>query len=464
MTGLNPKGIAVILTILVSIWLFSVIVTADQLGGITQFVLGVLVLGASGHILQRLLGLEGEWGLLLLRERRGLEIVDKIANWNPKLWETLTEIGFVMGFGASAILIHPRISRRTYALSLLLLLGTVYLIVPYILPIAVSVISFPVKIGELAKNTPGVGIPFMQLIVIAIIFLGGFGMATAAGLVMNGANILVYMAQVVLGMGTTATKVSPGASFMIPGKNLPLIEGILALAVLLFVHELAHGIMARLGKIKLDSAGIVMFGILPMGAFVDPDEKQLMASNDDVQKKVLVAGSTANFLTFLVSFFVLIGFLLVINGSAYEDSIVVDKIYNGTNLSVGMTIIAINNVSVYDVESYVNARANVSANSSANITTNLGVFEEKTDSGGNFAFYVTRPYKAGWSWAGFVYRLLALIFVLNFLVGSVNLLPIPMFDGHRIVALAVKNNFVMRVIAAIIVGSFLVNFLPWIWM
>jgi Zn-dependent protease len=59
-------------------------------------------------------------------------------------------------------------------------------------------------------------------------------------------------------------------------------------------------------------------------------------------------------------------------------------------------------------------------------------------------------------------------FVLNVLVGIVNLLPIPPFDGYRILSLKLGGKKlygikIMDAIVALIVGAFLANLLPWLW-
>ncbi|MDE1828663.1 MAG: hypothetical protein KGH65_05890, partial [Candidatus Micrarchaeota archaeon] len=61
----------------------------------------------------------------------------------------------------------------------------------------------------------------------------------------------------------------------------------------------------------------------------------------------------------------------------------------------------------------------------------------------------------------FFYTLFSLSFLLNFLVGALNLLPIPSFDGWQIYQLKVKNKKALRYIAFIAVVSILILILPW---
>ena len=62
----------------------------------------------------------------------------------------------------------------------------------------------------------------------------------------------------------------------------------------------------------------------------------------------------------------------------------------------------------------------------------------------------------------FVGRCLGLILALNMLVGMINLLPVPLFDGHRLMVAGVGNERVAKAITYITLAAFVINFLPWI--
>lgn len=68
---------------------------------------------------------------------------------------------------------------------------------------------------------------------------------------------------------------------------------IIALAIVIFSHEGAHGIFARLEKFKVHSTGLVFLGPIP-GAFVEPDEKEMQKAKIFPQLSVLGAGTFAN--------------------------------------------------------------------------------------------------------------------------------------------------------------------------
>ncbi len=84
----------------------------------------------------------------------------------------------------------------------------------------------------------------------------------------------------------------------IPGFNpiLPLSYGILALLIAMVIHEMGHGIQARVNGMRVDSSGL-LYGVVPLGAFVEPNEKDLGGASRGAQLHVYAAGITMN--TFL---------------------------------------------------------------------------------------------------------------------------------------------------------------------
>ncbi len=94
---------------------------------------------------------------------------------------------------------------------------------------------------------------------------------------------------------------SPRLIIGIPGVNpvIPIWQGILGLAVGIIIHEFAHGIMTRAQDLKLKSMGL-LFAVIPMGAFAEPDEKDIMGSKRRVRMKVYAVGPASNIITALV--------------------------------------------------------------------------------------------------------------------------------------------------------------------
>lgn len=101
--------------------------------------------------------------------------------------------------------------------------------------------------------------------------------------------------------------ISPLANFLLPGINpyLPLSVW-LAIIVAVFIHEASHGIVARNVGMKVKAAGVVILGFLPIGAFVEVDDKELKQSKSRDSLRVLAAGSGINFVVGIACLLLLI--------------------------------------------------------------------------------------------------------------------------------------------------------------
>jgi len=119
------------------------------------------------------------------------------------------------------------------------------------------------------------------------------------------AGSMILITVLLLWEATLVSKVakapSPELILGIPGLNpvIPLGYGILGLAIAIVVHELSHGIMTRLGGMKVISLGL-LFLVFPMGAFVEPDEKELQAASRSKRSKVYAAGPATNIVVAMV--------------------------------------------------------------------------------------------------------------------------------------------------------------------
>ncbi|MEM2900666.1 MAG: site-2 protease family protein, partial [Thermoplasmata archaeon] len=87
----------------------------------------------------------------------------------------------------------------------------------------------------------------------------------------------------------------------LPGINpyIPIWYGILGLAVAIIIHEFAHGILSRVGKITIKSLGI-LFCVVPVGAFVEPDETEIMSVDKRTRARMFAAGPSTNVIFSLI--------------------------------------------------------------------------------------------------------------------------------------------------------------------
>lgn len=125
---------------------------------------------------------------------------------------------------------------------------------------------------------------------------------------------------------------------------------IIIIAIIAIPHEFAHGIFARLNKIRVHSTGFGFLGPF-LAAFVEPDEKETQKAPKISQLSILGAGTFANILVALLFFILMWGFFVAafspagVNFNTYSTSIVnisdVDYV-NQSQILMGDEFIEIN--------------------------------------------------------------------------------------------------------------------------
>ncbi len=88
---------------------------------------------------------------------------------------------------------------------------------------------------------------------------------------------------------TTSLSVSiPKVSVVITG-----IYVVTGFVVAIVIHEFSHGILSVVGRVKLASLGVI-FLVVPIGAFVEPDDRALKASSRKTRLGIYAAGPATN--------------------------------------------------------------------------------------------------------------------------------------------------------------------------
>jgi membrane-associated protease RseP (regulator of RpoE activity) len=108
----------------------------------------------------------------------------------------------------------------------------------------------------------------------------------------------------------------PGPEFVLalPGIN-PIIPMeyffyfVLAFIIAIIVHEFSHGILSYASDLKVKSMGLIYI-IIPFGAFVEPDEKQLKNTKISKRMRVFAVGPLSNFVVAFVCI-LLISFIFI---------------------------------------------------------------------------------------------------------------------------------------------------------
>lgn len=118
--------------------------------------------------------------------------------------------------------------------------------------------------------------------------------------------LLVWQAWTIIGFTPEQKEALPGpeVALVLPGINpiLPLeYLGyiIIALVIAIVTHEFSHGIVTFAEKLKIKSMGLVYL-IVPIGAFVEPDEEQLKKAEKIKRMRIYSSGPLANFLVVLI--------------------------------------------------------------------------------------------------------------------------------------------------------------------
>ncbi len=113
--------------------------------------------------------------------------------------------------------------------------------------------------------------------------------------------LLLWEATLVQSAAVRANPPSPDLLLGLPGINrlIPLGYGVFGLAVAIVLHEFCHGILARAVNIKVRSVGAI-FLVVPIGAFVEPDEDELRALPPRQRARLYAAGPATNILLALL--------------------------------------------------------------------------------------------------------------------------------------------------------------------
>ncbi len=172
---------------------------------------------------------------------------------------------------------------------------------------------------------------------------------------------------------------SPSLILGIPGINpiIPLGYGIAALVFAVVVHEFSHGIMARVYDLPVKTMGLLFF-IVPVGAFVEPDEEALEAASRSHRMRVFSAGPLSN-LVFAVLFAVIFSGAIGA-GTAPVDGIPVQGVHadgpaNASGLQPGWVITHVDGTPTPCLEDFQALMGNTTTAVMPNTTVTLTVIE-----------------------------------------------------------------------------------------
>lgn len=120
----------------------------------------------------------------------------------------------------------------------------------------------------------------------------------------------------------------------LPGINpaIPVTYGTAALIISVVIHEFMHGIIARKHDIKVKSVGILFF-IIPIGAFVEPDEEEVTKADPVVRRRIFAGGPSINIVLGIVMVLLLTFVLMPVShplhDGVYIQSVDAKTIFSG---------------------------------------------------------------------------------------------------------------------------------------
>lgn len=440
------------------------------------FLLGTIALLRSKN--ERFMGL-----FFMIRTKHFLSFIDWIARLAPGLWKFLADLAVVFAFGGLGAAYLSNQRKNSKSLGKILFLTGCFVILAWgyvffysngIVGLAVMLLSF-IALALFLKYLSSLRSTSLDYIFSSALFTLAFikfveGVSYIIGSSMEmpfyisaieGAfgipplliGLFMQQAVAILFAGSDL----PGVAPMLPSVNqegevgvgvpgydifVPIIYAVIAFTVLLFSHEFAHGVLARVHKIKLKSTGLLTFGIIPVGAFVEPDEKELEGRASIQKMHVFAAGSFANIIVCTVSA------ILMFSVSAFlvnPDGVIVSGLTENSTakgiIQKGDIIYKVNNVTLYTAAGYKKAVASHAPGTVLTLETSRGTYEvtaaasPENSSVAFLGMYTENNLKGRYGlsmdYVNFVWTTLIWMVFFNLNVALVNLLPIAPFDGWR---------------------------------
>jgi len=291
-------------------------------------------------------------GLLYkLDSTKGIDFMDRVGAGHPSFWTAVGDVALILGMGGlgAAFAVNHRDKRGRSIMVSCLAFFTVFIYASrsvvsffpfgfYIQPdldafvlAAAAGLFIHLISGRFSKShSTIISFAVATLLIGSPYLLMYASEGNVLGLVMGlPLGLIGLPALLVVPLGVHAYDILTGAS-AIPGLNfgypemqngmpvlkyagtdiaIPFIPDMLiAMIIAITLHECFHGLLARAQKIKLKNTGLIFLSILPMGGFVEPDEKQFKKEKPVKQLRVYAVGSFANI--FVVS----VGLFLIANG------------------------------------------------------------------------------------------------------------------------------------------------------
>jgi membrane-associated protease RseP (regulator of RpoE activity) len=287
---------------------------------------------------------------------------------------------------------------------------------------------------------------------------------------------------------------------IVPGVTVTSWEHIfaflLAIPIVLVVHEGAHGIVATLEKIKIKTGGVGVIIALFYG-FVEPDEEEFDNAKKISKLRVIGAGATSN-----VIFAILLGAIMITNpvfgvivtplpavgpvvGLFYESSngmMVTSLIEGGGAEQAGIHAndIIINVDSVKIITFMDLQKADLKPGQKVDVTVlrdgqeitfpvsimaspddpEQGLIGIMRDGGNDFKpIYNYIEWDLSNQIVGYVSLFLVWLWVISFFIGILNMLPLPILDGGKFIHSIIYKKISEKSVNSIMIAIYAVTFI-----
>ncbi len=152
-------------------------------------------------------------------------------------------------------------------------------------------------LDRIAKRFPGIIFGKISVVIVVI------SAALALFMLGYGAYLSLFI--------TPSNAPSLNLLIAFPGLNpaIPIGYGTASLILAVVIHEIFHGIVARKHGIKVKSVGALFF-IIPVGAFVEPDEEEVEKADPVHRRRLIASGPGINIVIAVITL-VLLAFVLV---------------------------------------------------------------------------------------------------------------------------------------------------------
>ncbi|HZX19542.1 MAG TPA: site-2 protease family protein [archaeon] len=459
--------------------------------------LGFLVLCAIiTFILKKTTKFDTFFLITLIRTKKPLAFFDRMAK-HTKILDAFALLGLIIGFGAISVDFFwgRKLKLRE---RIILFFGSFSVL-------SGAFLAVDIFFGNVFSANLLIGNMFPLLVI-------SFGLMGLAGFTLFS---LFMQAFDIVGKYLIGTRSCPGVAPLIPGVEIPGVpitpplHAWISLLIILLVHEGMHGIVGRRHGFTIKNAGVILFGFLPIGAFVEPDEKEIAKEKDEKVLPFLAAGPMSNLVVMVFAGIILFG-ALSFSGPLTEhfypglqdnffSGVKVVKVLEETefcgtvyaapafaklnegDLIKGISGVAVNSPQALFVElqkDRLKEKTFSLERNSEQISITLqpneiGQFGFVPEGIRNESIQIPESYPTYALAIGLFIEFVFWLFLLNFLVAAINFLPMHPFDGGRMAKLLFvpylgflniskeqKQEKITKFFLYIILALFVINALP----